>query len=162
MQIIFAALLILVISVYAAGCGLISGVRMPFNGDITFHDITATVPESFIRDSTQSNNDMWIFESGNYSEYIIISRTDITKDTDTALNDYVDYMIEQGAESQRGTFLYTDAVLSTYTKDGKYCQEILFAYNGSFYAVALRGGTEEEFQSLLDTVNTPDTVDETQ
>ena len=45
--------------------------QMPFNGDIEFHDISLTIPERFIRDSTQSNDNLWVFECDNYSEYII-------------------------------------------------------------------------------------------
>lgn len=113
------------------------------------------IPEKFIRDSTQSTEDLWIFEHGNYAEYIIISRKDINGDTVASLENYVDYMKEQGATSEITTFLEKDAVHSTYNLADIFCQEILFAHDGSFYAVALRGGTEEDFKNLLDTVNIP-------
>jgi hypothetical protein len=148
---ILAALLLLL-----CGCGRSS--RMPFNGQVTFHEITATIPDSFVRDSTQSSDDLWVFEHGGYSKMILLSRTDVAGDADAALDDYVAYMQSLGADAERGRFLNADAVHSTYTRDGQYCQEILFVYQGSFYAVALRGGTEEEFQSLLDEVNTPETA----
>ena len=148
---ILAALLLLL-----CGCG--RRARMPFNGQVTFHEITATIPEDFVRDSTQSNDDLWIFEHGGYSKMILLSRKDAAGDADAALDDYVEYLQSLGADAERGRFLNADAVHSTYTKDGQYCQEILFLYHGSFYAVALRGGTEEEFQSLLDEVNTPETA----
>lgn len=61
-------------------------------------------------------------------------------------------MTEQGVNSKLTTFNELGAVLSTYTKDDKYCQEMLFVYKDSFYAVALRGGDESEFEQLLDTV----------
>lgn len=126
--------------------------RMPFNGDIQFHDISLKIPERFIRDSTQSNNDLWIFEHGNYSEYIILSRKDVTGEVQTALDDYVEYMKGNGAQSEITTFLDNSAVLSTYSYDGKYCQEILFPYNNSFYAIALRGGTQDGFKEITDTI----------
>lgn len=136
-----------------AGCHFQSYSDMPFNGSVSFHNVNVTIPNSFIRNSTQSNQDLWIFEKGNNRQIIILSRKDITADTDASLESYVAYMKEQGADSQRGTFMEMDAVLSTYTKDDVFCQELLFAYNGSFCAIALRGGTNEEFQSLLNTVS---------
>ena len=148
---ILAALLLLL-----CGCG--RRAQMPFNGQVMFHEITATIPEDYIRDSTQSSDDLWVFEHGGYSKMILLSRKDAAGDVDAALDDYVEYLQSQGADAERGQFLNADAVHSTYTRDGKYCQEIMFVYQGSFYAVALRGGTEEEFQSLLDEVNTPETA----
>ena len=133
-------------------------INMPFNGKITFHDITAVIPKNFIRDSTSSNEDLWVFEKGMYSETIIISRQDLQGDAIKVLDDYVELMLERGAESSRGKYLYTDAVMSKYIKDSEYCQEIAFCYNGSIYAFALRGGTDEEFQSLMDNINTPETT----
>ena len=78
--------------------------QMPFNGDIEFYDISLTIPERFIRDSTQSNDNLWVFESDNYSEYIIISRKDVTGETQSALTDYAEYMKENGAESEIVSF----------------------------------------------------------
>ena len=133
------------------GCGAFT--NMPFNGPIRFHALSATVPEKFIRDSTRSSADLWVFEDGNYDECILFSHKPLGEDGDTSLDSYVDYMKEQGAASAITTFLEMDAVLSTYTKEGFFCQEILFAYDGAFYAVALRGGMEDEFSALLDTVS---------
>lgn len=127
--------------------------QMPFNGDIEFHDISLTVPERFVRNSTQSNDDLWVFEHDNYSEYIIISRKDITGEVQSALSDYAEYMKENGAESKIVSFLNDNAVLSTYNKDNEFCQEILFAYNSSFYAVALRGGTQDGFEEITNTIS---------
>ena len=126
--------------------------KMPFNGEIEFHSISLTIPERFIRDSTQSNDDLWIFEHDNYSEYIIISRKDITGDAGSSLLNYVEYMKENGADSEIASFLNNDAVLTTYYKDDVFCQEILFAYNSSFYAVALRGGTQSGFAEIVNTI----------
>ena len=138
------------------GCGRRSD--MPLNGPVTFHEITATIPSSYVRDSTQSSEDLWVFEHGGYSKIILLSRRDIQGDPDAAIDNYVAYMQSEGCDATRGTFLYTDAVLSTYTKENQFCQEIVFVYNGLFYSVALRGGTEDEFQSLLNDVNTPETA----
>ena len=142
-------MLFLIASVF---CGCNSNTDMPFNGEISFHEISVTIPEDFIRDSSQSNDDMWAFEKDFYEKCIIISRTDINGDTTLSLKNYADYMEEQGAVSEVTTFSDKEAVHSTYTKDDEYCQEMLFAYNDSFYAVALRGGDENEFESLLSTV----------
>ena len=142
--------------VFILAFSLASCSKMPFNGEIEFHNISLTVPERFIRDSTQSNDDLWIFERGGYSEYIIISRKDFTGDVKTALDDYVAYMKENSAESEIISFLDDDAVLSTYYMDNVYCQEILFAYHNSFYAVALRGGTQSDFAEITDTIRLRD------
>ena len=35
----------------------------------------------------------------------------------------------------------------------EFCQEILFAFNSSFYAVALRGGTQDGFEEITNTIS---------
>lgn len=126
---------------------------MPFNGDIEFHDLSLTIPASFIRDSTQSNDDLWLFEKGFYDQLIILSRQDLKGDADATLDDYAAYLTQEGVSAERTTFLQNDAVHSNYTKDDQFCQEILFVYNDSIYALALRGGTVEEFSDFLKTVS---------
>lgn len=148
-------LLLLSAAVVLSGCNT---SRMPYNGKISFHDITAEIPSDFVRDSTKSNDDLWVFEKGGYREYILLSRSDAAEDVIAQLDDYVELMRERGAESSRGEYLCTDAVLSKYYKEGEYCQEIAFHYNGSLYAFALRCGTDEEFQSLMNKINTPETT----
>ncbi|MBR5472798.1 MAG: hypothetical protein IKU82_02280 [Clostridia bacterium] len=140
--------LVLILAISLCSCS-----QMPFNGTIEFHDISLTIPERFIRDSTQSNDDLWIFEHSNYSEYVIISRKDVTGEVQSSFEDYVEYMHENGAESEIVTFLNDSAVLSTYYLEDVFCQEILFEYNNSFYAVALRGGTQSGFKEITDTIN---------
>lgn len=129
--------------------------EMPFNGVIEFHDITAVIPDSYVRDSTQSTDDFWVFEKGGYKEYILLSRTVSKEDPAAVLDDYEDAMRDVGAETTRGNYLNTDAVISKYEKDGLYCQEIFFSCSGSFYSFALRGGTEKEFTDLLGDIITP-------
>lgn len=147
-KILVVILLILSLS-FSAGCGRI---QMPFNGDITFHKISLTVPERFIRDSTQSTEDVWVFEHNNYSEYILISRKDIDGDASAWLNAHVRYMEGNGANSEIVSFLNGDAVVSTYYLDDVFCQEVVFPYDNSFYAVALRGGTENGFREITATI----------
>lgn len=149
MALFFALAFVLVL----AGCQVESGI--PYNGDITFHDLSLTIPDDYIRDSTQSNADLWCFEKGNYKQIIILSRKDASEDVSAAIASYAEYMAEQGCESSLTTFREMEAVHSTYTQNEQYCQEMLFALNGSFYAIALRGGTEAEFQTLLETVTLP-------
>lgn len=135
------------------GCCFPNSSSMPFNGDVTFHELQLTIPTAYIRDSTQSNEDFWVFEQGGYDQLILLSRRELSSDPDTILDTYVGSMQEIGATAQKTTFLNQDAVHSTYTQEGVFCQEMLFIYNGSTYAIALRGGTEEGFSALLDSVN---------
>lgn len=125
---------------------------MPFNGETAFHSITLTVPDDFIRDSTQSTEDFWVFECDNYSKCILLSRSDASGDARQICEDYVELMQERGTDSQIITFLNNDAVHSTYYQDDLFCQEIVFVYDNSSYAVALRGGTEEEFIKIMGTI----------
>lgn len=150
MKRIVALFTVLVALISLASCGL--GSDMPYNGDVTFNDITVSIPQKFIRDSTQSTSDLWVFEKGFYKQLIILSRNDLGGEVDEVLDGYVDYMKSMECDSKRTTFAGCEAVHTTYTKDGQYCQEVLFVYNSSTYAIALRGGTEEEFKSLLDSV----------
>lgn len=147
------ALLSLLLLTSLAGCCLPYQNDMPFNGDVTFHELHVTIPTSFIRDSTQSHDALWIFEHGNYAKLILLSRSEISEDEQRELQDYAELMQERGAAVQLTEFLGKGAVHSTYTLDGVFCQEMLFAHNGYFYAVALRGGTEQEFSDLLASVS---------
>ena len=141
---------VLILLISLVSCG--SRSDMPYNGDITFHEIGIGIPQNFIRDSTQSTSDAWIFEKGFYKQMIIITRNDLGGEVGAVLDNYVAYMTEMGCDSSRTTFAELESVHTTYTKDGQFCQEMLFVYNNSTYAIALRGGTEEEFQALLDSV----------
>lgn len=125
---------------------------MPFNGPVNFHTISATIPETYIRDSTNSTEDLWVFEHGGYKEYILMTRSDISGDIAASIENYAAYMKEQGASSAETSFMGREAVRSTYTKDEVFCQEMLFAYDDSFYAIALCGGDEAAFEALLNTV----------
>lgn len=146
------SIFIILISILFCFVGCSSKESMPFNGEVSFHEIKISIPEKFIRDSTQSNDDVWFFEKGFYKQCIIMSRTDIVGDVTASMDGYIEYMREQGNESNYTTFMGHDAVLTTYFRDEQYCQEMLFANNGSFYAIAFRGSNETEFNKLLDTV----------
>lgn len=143
-------LLILSFVLILSGCT--PSVPMPFNGDVTFHSISLHIDDRFIRDSTQSNADLWVFERGGYKEYVILSKKVTADDPVDYLPYYADYMEGIGAETEIKTYLDTNAVFSAYTKDGVFCQEVFFYHNGSYYAIALRGGTEEGFAELIGTV----------
>ena len=153
MKRVILIVMILAMTIVLWGCSL--GIDMPFNGVASFHEITITIPSDFIRDSTRSNQDLWCFEKDRYSQMVILQRKDAGSDVSATLDDYVAYMTEHGCSSQRTTFRHLDAVHTTYTKDGEFCQELLFSLNGSLYAIALRGGTEEPFNTLLDSVVLP-------
>ena len=91
---IFVLILMLILLGSLWGCRTHSD--MPYNDDITFHKMNVTIPQNFIRDSTQSNEDAWLFESGFYSKLIILSRNDTTGNTNASLANYVEYMKQQG------------------------------------------------------------------
>ena len=61
-------------------------------------------------------------------------------------------MTGNGADSSLTEFLGRAAVHTVYYVENVYCQEILFCYDNSFYAVALRGGTEEGFREIAETI----------
>lgn len=145
---VLAMLLVALLLIFLGACS-----KMPFNGDMEFHSISLTVPERFIRDSIQSKEDFWIFEHGNYAEVVLLSRKDASAaDAQSALSDYVESMKQIGAKSEIHPFLSGEAVFSAYEKDGVFCQEVLFLYDHSYYAIALRGGTESGFQEIVNTI----------
>ena len=152
-RIIGTAFVCLFLLVGMAGCGLRNYSDMPYNGEITFHEIKITIPSDYIRDSSQSNDSLWAFEKGWYSKIVLLSHNALTKEADQTLDSYMTNMQGYGATCEKTTFLEQPAVFTTYTKDGKFVQEMLFIYNGASYAIALRGGTEQEFTDLLATVS---------
>lgn len=143
---------LLLFVILACLCGCRETSSMPFNGAIAFHKVSLTVPDRFVRDSTKSNENLWIFEHGMYKEYIILSRKDAVGDELEVLQSYADYMTENGGQSSVTVFQAHNAVLSSYYVENVYCQEILFCFDNSYYAVALRGGTEEGFREITDTL----------
>ncbi len=161
MKRLIATLLITALLLSCVGC--FSGTNMPFNGDISFHDMTMTIPADFIRDSTQSDDNLWVFEKGRYTQMIILKRNDLTAEENDTLQGYADYMQEVGATTATVDFNGQKAVYTTYTKEEVFCQELLFVYSNSSYAIALRGGSEADFDSLLSSVAFPaDAVTESQ
>ena len=144
--------MILLVSVLLVLAGCSGMAKMPFNGDITFHDISLTLPEKYIRDAKKSDADTWIYEYNSYAEYIVIMRKDFTGDEATALADYAAYMKENKAESNIVSFLDGSAVHSSYTKNNQFCQEILFVHGDSVYAVALRGCPRADYETVTKTI----------
>ena len=146
----FTLLLCLILFLCCASASA-SRVNMPFNGEITFHGIQLTVPENFIRDSTQSSDDFWVFERNWYSAVLLISRN--SQPDASSMQDYSAFMESIGAEIASEPFLHTEAAVFTYYNEDTCCREIMFEYRGSIYAIALRGGDEAEFRSILDSVS---------
>ena len=141
---------VLVVTNALTGCG---STDIPLNGQVKFHNIEVTIEETFVRDSTRSTEDLWVFEYKNFKEYILLSRRDLDGDANKGLEDYIEYMKEEGVECELINFEWGNAVFSTYTNAEKeYCQEIVFAHKGSYYAIALRKGTEKRFQTLTNSV----------
>lgn len=139
----------LVLIICLAGC--CTTYNMPFNGDMVFHDFSLTIPENFIRDSTQSNDDQWIFECGMYQQLIILKRTTATE---SAPEDLENLMLEYVTTGGIATSIepYENAYRTQYNKDGVDCHEVLFIYGDSVYCFAMHGVTEEEFTDFLNTI----------
>ncbi len=148
---------IIIMVVFLSGC--VPTSVMPYNGDIRFHEISLYIPKDFIRDSTQSDENGWVFEKNYYSQVIIMTRSDAGEDISAQIDSYMEYMRSKDCQSDRTTFRDREALLTIYTLNDQYCQELCFPHESSLYFVALRGGTEEEFQALLDTIGFAETTD---
>jgi len=143
--------LCLVLIAVLAGC-FQNKSDMPFNGQVTFHSLQLTIPEEYIRDSTQSTDEAWLFEQGWYKKTIVLLCRQIQEEPESYLTAYATGMESLGIQADSVTFLGMQAVKCSATKeDGVFWQEVSFVYNGAFYAVAMNGGTQAEFQALLDT-----------
>ena len=134
-----------------SGCSLGQSIKMPFNGEITFHGIQVEIPTDYVRDSTESNDDFWVFEHGGYKSYILLKYTQ----TDDPAGDVEAYAaaMEEEAEIQRTELLGSEALILRYTVRDEATQEILFGYQDACYSIALRNGTPEEFQTLTTSVS---------
>ena len=143
---IFAALVLFVLLL--SGCG---GTKMPFNGEVNFHGMQITIPDSFIRDSTQSTDDQWVFEHGGYRQYIVLMFHEEAAD----LEQYRDSMLANGCDSAIEE-RYDGAIVSSWTDaDGNFRQEILFLSGGHTYVVMLHNGDEEAFETLAASIRMP-------
>lgn len=137
-------------------CALAAVKDMPFNGDVCFHDICVSIPDAYIRDSTQSTADFYLFERGWFSSVIMLSREDAPDDPEGWIEGYRVYLQSQGASSEWTEFQGMRALESQQLRGGVLWQEMYFACEGSLYAVAVNGGSEAEFAALLDTVRMDD------
>ena len=155
-------LLLTLVLPFLGGCGILRRVTSYFSSSdapddtVAFYGITVGIPFGFVIDSTQSTAEIRLYERGWYRELIILSCKNAGGAGEEALDEYADAMRKSGCDSSRTEFLGRPAVLTTYTRDGQFCQEILFLYRDAYYAVALRGGTEEAFASLIGTVSLTD------
>ena len=152
------AAILLALSLLLLTCGCIDRQDMPFNGKVSFYDIEVTVPDRFVRDSFSSTDEMWIFEYDRYSEYILIyaAESSSASSPHSGLEKYMNTMLSRNAESEIIPFLDREAVISSYYKEDLYCREIFFYHNGYAYSVALRGGTDEAFAEIADSIKIAD------
>ena len=158
-RIIGIAMLSLLLIGSTAGCSLLGGSSDMPPTEITFYDINISLPYGYIIDSTQSNEYLRVYEKGFYTSLIILSIDAFEGDPAEWLDGYADYVNQNGWTAQRTTFMDHDAVYSVFTdKEGKPGREMMFIYNNYCYAVSLRGGTEQDFNDLLATVNLKDTT----
>ena len=140
------------------GCGL--QFDMPLGGAVEFHDIAVTLPDGYVRDSTESTGDLWIFETGFYRKYVMLVRKDLTGDAAALMNSYAAYLTEQGALSVKTIFNGHEALRSSMNQGGVLWQEVYFAHGDSTYAIALRGGSEADFEAIINTVRLLEPADE--
>ena len=129
---------------------------MPFNGELSFHGLKLTIPTEYIRDSTQSTEDIWLFEQGWYKKTIILLHRQIQEEPETYLAAYANAMEGQGVRVEQTPFMGLSAFKCSDDKEGGVLwQELSFVYNGAFYAIAMNGATEAEFSAFLHSVTIP-------
>lgn len=158
-----AKVIMLLIAVCCVLSACTSSKEMPFNGKIQFHEICLEIPKNFVRDSTQSKEDLWVYEHHNYASYILLLYKDASgvQNPEEELASYGEYICGQGGsvvETGSASFNEDDVpyiILSYITNDDKEGREFYFFYNDSFYSVALRGGSEEEFVTLYESIGVP-------
>ncbi len=100
MQNVVLVLLMIIGMFVLSGCGINGTNDMPFNGDVLFYDLSIEIPEDFIRDSTKSNENQYVFEKNNYDVIIVLSKQNT--------NGYSLRNIVNNAENENGTVLYSD------------------------------------------------------
>ena len=154
--IILSVLLMLMLFV---SCGTQPVITL--GGSTTFYDIEYAIPEYYIFDSTQSKENFALYESGWYEKLLLLSRSDVTYDPARKhLEKYANNMKEKGAEyCEFIDFKGVEAVKAKYTVEDKNCIEVYFILNGSKYAIAMRGETEDNFNIFIGGVVLPETAD---
>ena len=131
---------------------------MPFNGDVTFHDMSVTIPESFIRDSTQSSEDVWIFERKNYTDYIMLFRGALEMQGGlTTPENYCEIMQSGGAESEVIDFQGLPCVYTvSIANNGMYATEAVVFVNDTTYALTMCTKNEadmEEYGTIYESLS---------
>ena len=139
------------------GCTGKSG-KMPFNGEVTFHDMNVTIPSSFIRDSTQSKEDVWVFERDNYKSYIMLIHGALEMQGGMSTPEkYSESLRSTGATSEVKSFngypcVYTTSVAN----NGMYATETVFFVGDTSYALTMCTANEAdmaEYQTVYDSLS---------
>lgn len=104
-----------------------------------------------MRDSTRSNEELWVYERDHYASYILIHKGEPGKQN-TDLEAYGAYITEQGGSAEQNTIGDVASVDLSYMQDNKECRETVFIYRDILYSVALRGGSEQEFTALKNSI----------
>lgn len=124
--------------------------NMPLTGSVKFWDINLDLPKEYVRDSTCSTIDEFIYESGNYKKYIVLTYAYSGYD----MEDYYDLMSDRGCDVEYRDILSSKSVVSRwYDDEDKYRQEVYMKVKGGTYAIMLCGGDEEEFEALIEEIN---------
>ena len=143
---------IMLLSFTACSFGVKEQTDMIFNGNVQFHGMKIIIPDDFVKDSNESTDELWVFEKGNYDEYILLSYK-TPEDPSSAMHAYADSISEKGANIQDGWFIDDEAIMASYTSnDDKETYEIMFAHGDGLFSIAYRGGTQDDIYAITDTV----------
>ena len=128
--------------------------ELQLGGTATFYDVEYRTPELYVFDSTQSKEDFVVYERGWHDKLLLMSRSDVTQDPARLhLEKYANNMKKVGAEyCEFIEFKGGEAVLAKYIADDKNCIEVYFIHGNSKYAIAMRGETEENFNTFINSV----------
>ena len=119
---------------------------MPFNGEVTFHDMNVTIPSSFIRDTTQSSDDIWVFECNNYKSYIMLIHGALEMQGGmTSPEEYCESLQSTGAASEVTSYRGYPCVYTTsVTNNGMYATEAVFFVGDTSYALTMCTTDEDD------------------
>ncbi len=140
-------LLALIMLVSLISC---DSAKVPVNGEIKFHEISLIIPSEFIGDTSQSNEDKWVFTSPEHE--IVLTRTDRIAPINHMIRDYCKLMEERNVSATEMKLgrLYTARAI--YMQDGISCKEIFLVYRESAYTITLKGVATTEFDDLVNTI----------
>ena len=155
--------LTLVFALILSSCGLYNSAKQnyynsleenPNSGVVEFNDITLTIPDGYIRDSTQTNETTKTWESDNYSKIVRIvayARTELDENQLAQIMQNQKGVATGNVDIKFTEFLDNTAIESVYPTENGQVRDIVFNTNNFTYELFVLGDDYDVVKNSITT-----------